>query len=59
MKEKELPNKNQVVYFDLGEMPYVGRYTGRVYKDGGFEIFFKNICGDLCYENSNHVKIVK
>lgn len=60
MKEKETtPARNTPVRIVEGEMVYIGTYTGRTYKDGGFEIYYKNICGDACWANSLKVKTEK
>lgn len=47
---------NGPVWVYEGERSYLGSFTGRKYTDGGYQIYYKNSCGDSCWVNSNDVK---
>jgi hypothetical protein len=51
--ENFTPATNQLAVVDDGFERYYGSFTGRQCKDGSWQVFYKNICGDNCWASTN------
>ena len=51
------PSTNQLAIIFDGFHTYHGSFTGRRYVDGGWQVFYKDICGDNCWANTNQIKV--
>jgi hypothetical protein len=57
LPENFTPRTNQLAVVFDGFGTYYGSFTGRRYVDGGWQVFYKDICGDNCWANSNQIKV--
>jgi len=53
--ENFTPTINQLCKVHEGDRTYHGSFTGSRYSDGGWQVYFKDSCGDVCRRSTNQI----
>lgn len=54
--ENFTPTTNQLCKVHEGGRTYFGSFTGRRYENGGWQVYFKDSCGDVCRRSTNQIE---